>query len=180
MAIRYAGIEFDTVEELVQYKRLMEGRTEKKLLVVHEQAKPINHEHFGKIQKGKGRKRNHKASDEKVVELIKNMKRKLCLTRIWEKLGYKGGMRKDQKQRLDKLIADNNLQDRIKRRMPKSIVPTQTPEKAVKYAHIEVNEKQRIRELCESGLSIKQIAMQTGRSHTAVYKLCKEIGRAHV
>jgi len=190
MAIRYAGIEFDTVEELVEYKRLMEGKTDKKVVVVHEQAKPVPtpHEFVGRIAKQRGGSKC-KVTDEKIVDFIKGIKRKLTITRLWKKLGYKGGMLKFQKDRLEKLIADNNLQDRIKRRKQRGVVPSEKPmtdkpipEKAVKYSHIEVNEKHRIRELCESGLSMKEIAKQTGRSYTAVYRLCsgliKRLGKS--
>jgi hypothetical protein len=176
MAIRYAGIEFDTVEELVRYKLLMEGRTEKKVVVVHEQAKPkpINHEFVGRIGKNRGGSKC-KVTDEKIVDFIKSIKRKLTLTRVFQKLGYKGGMQAHQKQRLEKLIADNNLQDRIKRNKNRFVAMPQAeiPMKAIR-TRLSENEKNRIRDMGRSGVSLKQIAKQTGRSKASVYQLCKD------
>lgn len=178
MAIRYAGIEFDTVEELVRYKQLMEGKIEKKVVVVHEQAKPIDHKYFGKIQKGKRGRRNHKASDEKVVELIKSMKRKLCLTKIWQKLGYKGGMKACQKQRLERVIAENNLQDRIKQRANRIISPVGKTAPVMvgnrqKGQWLSSSDKEQIRQMRLQGKAIIDIARLYNKSDVTIYQTIK-------
>lgn len=168
MAIRYAGIEFDTVDELVRYKKMMENSEQtfvsKRLPIVSDtKATPKQRD-----------KRKSAISDEKILSVLQSMKRAAIISRIHKKIGWKGNINPSQAIRINEIASKHHLTDKIKIKRKKAYIPQKKNNKFRRYS---ANEKQIRDKMIAEKKPTSEIAKVLNRPIQSIYNHISKMKR---
>jgi hypothetical protein len=168
MAIRYAGIEFDTVDELVRYKKMMENSEQ----TFDSKRLPIVSDTKARPKQRDGRK--SEISDEKILSVLQSMKRAAIINRIHKKVGWMGNINTKQAIRIKEIASKHNLTGKIKVKRNKAQIP-QT--KSNKFRRYSANEKQIRDTMLAEKKSAGEIAKALNRPIQPIYNHISQMKR---